>query len=146
MTFSSPVTFLIYDISNGKPRCTHIVHIYKRGRLKLNHDWSSLIVGWYLTNPRPDYVLHMETLDDDLTSLLRDVNLLEHKSLFPHTHTQRGGHSSQLADQFLSKLTQQELSQIQDKYKLDFQLFGYLTKRWDSKYLNGGTEGFTGLH
>ena len=74
-------------------------------------------------------MLHMETLDDDLTSLLRDVNLLEHKSLFPHTHKQRGGHSSQLADQFLSQLTQQELSQIQDKYKLDFQLFGYLTKR-----------------
>ena len=73
-------------------------------------------------------MLHMETLEEDLSSLLRDINLVQHKSEFPHTHTQRGGHSSQLADQFLSQLSHQELTQLQNLYKLDFQLFGYTTK------------------
>ena len=78
---------------------------------------------------RPDYVLHMETMEEDLSRLLRDINLDQHREEFPHTHTQRGGHSSQLVDQFLAQLNHQELTQLQELYKLDFQLFGYQTKR-----------------
>ena len=40
----------------------------------------------------------METFTEDLHQLLDDVHLAEHVSLFPHTHTQRGGHSSHLTE------------------------------------------------
>lgn len=124
-TFQEFVRFLV----NGTKEFADDPYVLKHK--SISYHWDPYYLECPVCHPltRPDYVLHMETLDEDLTSLLRDVNLLEHKSLFPHTHTQRGGHSSLLADQFLSHLTQQELSQVQDKYKLDFQLFGYLTKR-----------------
>ena len=41
---------------------------------------------------RPDYIIHMETLDQDLATLLEDTKLSQHLELFPHTHTQEGGH------------------------------------------------------
>ena len=74
---------------------------------------------------QPDFVLHMETLDDDLDQVLKDINLSQHRSLFPHTHQQRGGHSSQLVNTFTSALSQPDLQQLIRKYHLDFELFGY---------------------
>ena len=77
-------------------------------------------------NLRPDYILHLETFSEDLEHLLTDVGLSQHKHLFPHTHTQRGGHSSNLTESFLSQLSTNQLLQLVDKYKLDLELFGYL--------------------
>ena len=77
-------------------------------------------------NSRPDYILHLETFSQDLEHLLADVGLAQHLHLFPHTHTQRGGHSSQLAETFLSQLSSSQLLQLVDKYRLDLELFGYL--------------------
>ena len=39
-----------------------------------------------------------------------------------------GGHSSAVAAHFLSQLSADELNQLVDKYRLDFQLFGYPTQ------------------
>ena len=75
---------------------------------------------------RPDYILHLETFSEDLEHLLTDVGLSQHKHLFPHTHTQRGGHSSNLTESFLSQLSTNQLLQLVDKYRLDLELFGYL--------------------
>ena len=77
-------------------------------------------------NFRPDYILHLETFSEDLEHLLADVGLSQHLHLFPHTHTQRGGHSSQLAESFLSQLSSNQLVELVDKYRLDLELFGYL--------------------
>ena len=74
---------------------------------------------------RPDYIIHMETLSTDLATLLEDTQLSQHMSLFPHTHSQTGGHSSSLSSSFLSQLSGEQLEQLYDKYKLDHQLFGY---------------------
>ena len=74
---------------------------------------------------RPDYILHLETLDQDLATLLTSVKLDQHTHLFPHTHTQRGGQSGQLRSQFVSQLSQDELDQLVDMYSLDFELYGY---------------------
>jgi len=86
--------------------------------------WAECPVCHNLT--RPDYILHLETFSEDLEHLLTDVGLSQHKQLFPHTHTQRGGHSSHLTESFLSQLSSNQLLQLVDKYKLDLELFGYL--------------------
>ena len=77
-------------------------------------------------NYRPDYILHLETFSEDLEQLLGDVGLSQHLPPFPHTHTQRGGHSSTLTEGFLSQLSRSQLVQLVDKYRLDLELFGYL--------------------
>ena len=74
---------------------------------------------------RPDYVLHMETLEEDLALLLDRVGLSEHRELFPHTHTQRGGPSSNMTRGLLQQLRPDELQELIRKYKLDFELYGY---------------------
>ena len=78
---------------------------------------------------RPDYVLHMETLEEDLALLLDRVGLSEHRELFPHTHTQHGGPSSSMTSQLLQQLRPDELQALINKYKLDFDLYGYDTIR-----------------
>ena len=75
---------------------------------------------------RPDYIIHMETFSTDLEQVLSDVKLSAHLSLFHHTHTQRGGHSSHLTEAFVSQLSESQLLQLMQKYKLDLELFGYL--------------------
>ena len=75
---------------------------------------------------RPDYIIHMETFSADLEQVLSDVKLSAHMSLFQHTHTQRGGHSSNLTQGFLSQISDSQRLQLMDKYKLDLELFGYL--------------------
>ena len=74
---------------------------------------------------KPDYILHMETLQRDLFQLLGDIGLSSHIDLFPHTHSQQGGHSSTLSSQYLAQLSDEELKQLMEKYRLDHQLFGY---------------------
>ena len=74
---------------------------------------------------RPDYIIHMETLEQDLGTLLEDTKLSQHLDLFPHTHIQEGGHSSSLTSSFLSQLSSHQLAQLHHKYLLDHQLFGY---------------------
>lgn len=69
----------------------------------------------------------METLGTDLETLLDDVNLSEHRHKFTHTHTQIGGPSSELTQQYLSELGENELLQLKEKYRIDFELYGYDT-------------------
>ena len=78
---------------------------------------------------RPDYVLHMETLEEDLALLLDRVGLSQHRDLFPHTHTQHGGPSSNMTSQLLQQLRPDELQALINKYRLDFDLYGYDTIR-----------------
>ena len=70
--------------------------------------------------------MRLEHLQEELPILLAKAGLSQHLHLFPHTHTQRGGHSSQLAETFLSQLSSSQLLQLVDKYRLDLELFGYL--------------------
>jgi len=74
---------------------------------------------------RPDYILHMETLETDLDNLLDDVRLSQHRHKFPHTHTQIGGPSEKMTRKYLSELGKNELAQLREKYRIDFELFGY---------------------
>ena len=83
-----------------------------------------------LTISRPDYILHLETLDQDLSRLLTQVKLDQHRNMFPHTHTQVGGSSDQLRSQFVSQLSQHQLGQLVETYSLDFELFGYDKHSW----------------
>ena len=79
--------------------------------------------------PRPDYILHMETLEEDLTLLLDNIGLSKHRELFPHTHTQRGGPSANMTRDLLQQLRPDELQALIEKYKFDFELYGYDTNR-----------------
>ena len=74
---------------------------------------------------RPDFILHMETLERDLGSLLGSVGLSQHLDLFPHTHTQAGGPSANITHTLLTQLRPDELRALVNKYSLDFRLFGY---------------------
>ena len=53
------------------------------------------------------------------------VGLDQHTPLFPHTHNQAGGSSSQLTDTFLAQLDSHQLEQLKQQYSLDRRLYGY---------------------
>jgi hypothetical protein len=38
----------------------------------------------------PDFILHMETLEEDVKQLLEAVGLGQFAPIFPHTHRQKG--------------------------------------------------------
>ena len=86
---------------------------------------------------QPNVILRMETLQDDLKYLLTkagyrpgDISKLVEK--FPHTHSQKGGHSQYLSLKFYSTLPREDVKNLVDFYKLDHELFGYDS----SPYLN----------
>lgn len=90
----------------------------------LEEYWAECPVCHSIT--RPDYIIHMETFTEDLSLLLGEVGLAQHLPLFPHTHSQSGGHSSQLTDSFLAQISESQLLQLINKYRLDLELFGYM--------------------
>ena len=62
---------------------------------------------------------------EELPQLLAIGGLGEHAGLFPHTHKQAGGPSASLTDSFLQQLSQEEVEQVKEVFKVDMQLFGY---------------------
>ena len=97
--------------------------------------WQECPVCSSLT--RPDYIIHMETLSTDLANLLEDTQLSQHMSLFPHTHSQAGGHSSSISSSFLTQLSGAQLEQLYEKYRLDHHLFGYQMGEGEKKGVLG---------
>jgi len=73
----------------------------------------------------PHLVLTMENLQEELPQLLAIGGLAEHAGLFPHTHKQAGGDSASLTASFLEQLSQEELQQVKEAFKVDMQLFGF---------------------
>lgn len=119
-TFSQFVRFLVNGTTEFPGYSAH------KG---LSYHWAPY---WkecsQLCNPvtRPDFVLKMETLTRDLSGLLKAVGLEAGKiDLFPHTHAQKGGHSSDAAREYFGRLTKAEVMQLYDLYRLDHELFGY---------------------
>ena len=51
--------------------------------------------------------------------------LEEHSGLFSHTHKQAGGPSASLTASFLQQLSQEEVEQVKEAFKVDMRLFGY---------------------
>lgn len=74
---------------------------------------------------RPDFVVKLETLNEDIAKLLSILNLDDKVDLFPHTHSQAGGHSSTLAQKYFSQLTVDQVKELFNLYRLDHELFGY---------------------
>ena len=62
---------------------------------------------------------------EELPQLLAIGGLEEHAGLFPHTHKQTGGDSASLTSSFLEQLSQEEVRQVKEAFKVDMQLFGY---------------------
>ena len=73
----------------------------------------------------PHLVLTLENLKEELPQLLALGGLAEHVNLFPHTHKQAGGPSAPLTASFLKQLSQEEMQQVKEVFKVDMQLFGY---------------------
>lgn len=74
---------------------------------------------------KPQMVIHMETLQEDLDLLLDRLNLP--RQPFPVTHSQRGGHSSSadVVQKYFSTLLKSDVRQLYEMYRLDHELFGY---------------------
>ena len=62
---------------------------------------------------------------EELPQLLAVGGLAEHASLFPHTHRQAGGPSAPFTASYLQQLTQEEVKQVKEAFKVDMQLFGF---------------------
>ena len=69
--------------------------------------------------------LKLTLYKEELPQLLAIGGLAEHAGQFPHTHKQAGGASSSLTASFLQQLSQEELEQLKEAFKVDMQLFGY---------------------
>ena len=65
------------------------------------------------------------SFQEELPQLLAIGGLAEHAGLFPHTHKQAGGDSASLTASFLEQLSQEELQQVKEAFKVDMQLFGF---------------------
>lgn len=92
---------------------------------QLSYHWAPYWSECPLCSQPPHYILHMETLQEDLHTFLKDIQLSQFEHLFPHTHSQQGGHSSEVSEKFLQDLNPNEMDQLYEKYQLDHQLFGY---------------------
>ena len=79
---------------------------------------------------QPNVIIHMETFQQDLTTLLNKAGyqsqlVQELVDKFPHTHFQSGGHSHNLAGKYYSQLTQAQVLELYQMYRLDHEMFGY---------------------
>ncbi|TRY63786.1 hypothetical protein TCAL_03565 [Tigriopus californicus] len=93
----------------------------------LSYHWAPYWRECSLCSPqtRPQFVIHLETFQKDLDQLMNRLDMADQAHLFPHTHRQEGGQSSRLRHQYFSTLSQSEVLQLYDKYRLDHELFGY---------------------
>lgn len=93
----------------------------------LSYHWAPYWRECSLCSPktRPQFVIHLETFQKDLDQLMHRLDMEDRAHTFPHTHTQKGGQSSSLKEEYFSTLKQSEVLQLYDKYRLDFELFGY---------------------
>ncbi|XP_023335628.1 uncharacterized protein LOC111706913 [Eurytemora carolleeae] len=100
---------------------------YMTRQNSLSYHWSPFWEECPVCHPKvqPDYILHMETLDDDINQLLSDVGLGEYRNLFPHTHKQKGGQSSEYVEELINQISAESLQQLNQIYELDHQLFMY---------------------
>ena len=62
---------------------------------------------------------------EELPQLLAVGGLAEHAGLFPHTHMQAGGPSAPFVASYFQQLSQEEVEQVKEAFKVDMQLFGY---------------------
>ena len=75
----------------------------------------------------PTFILNSPYLcfKEELPQLLAIGGLEEHASLFRQTHQQGGKPSASLTASFLQQLSQEEVEQVKEAFKVDMQLFGY---------------------
>jgi len=100
---------------------------YVLNHKQLSNHWAPY---WYECpvchqNVRPDFILHLETLEEDIQEMLKVINLSSFSSSFPHTHKQKGVSSSSRTKQLLGELSSWDLKELMNLYRLDFELFNY---------------------
>ena len=71
------------------------------------------------------HTLKLVSYKEELPQLLAIGGVEEHASLFPHTHKQAGGPSASLTASFLQQLSEEEVEQVKEVFKVDMQLFGF---------------------
>ena len=88
---------------------------------------------------KPQYILHLETLKDDLNVLVRHIQgdsdtneTLSILNQFPHTHSSDGDDTTKnnqkeedKRKKYFSTLTRSDIEELYKKYELDHLLFGY---------------------
>ena len=121
-TFPEFVRFLVNGSREFGPPLT--------GDRGISYHWMPYWRECALCDPRtgPNHVLRMETLEADLASLLGRIGLgAAEAASFPHTHRQAGGHSSSeaLREQLFSTLSESQVGELHDKFRLDHEMFGY---------------------
>ncbi|XP_040578975.1 uncharacterized protein [Lepeophtheirus salmonis] len=97
------------------------------GHKGVSYHWAPIWKECSLCSPltTPDFVLHLETLSQDLR-LLERIGKAPRSSFttsFPHAHDQNG--SQKLVAKYYSMITKDNVRGLVEKYKLDHELFGY---------------------
>jgi len=69
-----------------------------------------------------DFIVYFETLDEDFLLLLQRLNVERGPQW---EHSALGGSSSQVARSYFEKLSKVKVQRLFEKYRMDFQLFGY---------------------
>ncbi|CAB4057733.1 unnamed protein product [Lepeophtheirus salmonis] len=95
------------------------------GHKGVSYHWAPIWKECSLCSPltTPDFVLHLETLSQDLR-LLERIGKAPRSSFttsFPHAHDQNG--SQKLVAKYYSMITKDNVRGLVEKYKLDHELF-----------------------
>ena len=104
----------------------------------VRHHWAPawLTCGVCQDNREPHYVLKVETMEEDITSIMEAEFGMTGDSLFPKVKTMgskdvRGEreNSNKFISEYFNMLTRDQVMELYEMYKLDFLLFDWkLTK------------------
>ena len=76
-------------------------------------------------NLRPDYVLKLESLEDDIYEYLSRIGLSKYAHDFPWINPHQGHKTAARLIEFYSRLSLATIEELYHVYKLDHDLFGY---------------------
>jgi len=111
-TFEDFINFLVYG--NGLAADAH---------------WRTYTKQCYPCVHSYDYILKLETVDDDVRYLKENRNLSEeHKAIF--FPPQKYKSQSELVKKTFSKIPRETLSKLYEFYKVDFHNSGYEKPKW----------------
>ena len=74
---------------------------------------------------KPDYIIKLETLRDDLETFLKDQLLSHYSHRFPKSNSQKDIPTSLRVREYYSRLNESTVRQLYEFYRLDHELFDY---------------------
>ena len=79
------------------------------------------------SNLKPNYILKLETMNEDLQTYLGEIGLTKYAGKFPwkNSSNKRGIHTSLRVIEFYSRLNRSSIEQLYEFYRLDHELFDY---------------------